>query len=426
LVSSGRGGGVDRGPLGYAGCAETTPARESAVKIKGRGRPTVERWAIDRLIPYAKNARTHTDAQVAAIAVDPKIETFLNWSPFAYAFANPVRFVDSTGRGPDDPVGLDKLLSRLDTFAEATLKHGRQVEEFYADAVRDRYGADAIRSWESGRRMFGEGLQHNINDLTRELEAAEHALEPAKRGKVSDAVRRAKAVANELNRVQSSLGREIRLPPSPPPEPARVNRGPKPPPISDRRFMATHDAAIARNQRTTNLPTATARYKGEPPKLLPPGGGGGGAGTGRTGPVRRSAGRSGLAAGLEEGAVAESRLLRYGGKALRGAKVLGKAAVVVGAVVSATTIVWHLAHGDINAAALEGADFFTFGGVSYAKGKIEEGVKKVDEGLKAYQEIRDWNDAGGVPPPFREPKSQVQRMEERFEKRDRFLKSFGF
>ena len=28
----------------------------------------MERWAIDRLIPYAKNARTHTDAQVAAIA----------------------------------------------------------------------------------------------------------------------------------------------------------------------------------------------------------------------------------------------------------------------------------------------------------------------------------------------------------------------
>ena len=27
----------------------------------------VERWSIDRLIPYAKNARTHTEAQVAAI-----------------------------------------------------------------------------------------------------------------------------------------------------------------------------------------------------------------------------------------------------------------------------------------------------------------------------------------------------------------------
>ena len=29
-------------------------------------------WAIDRLIPYAKNARTHTDAQVAAIAASIK------------------------------------------------------------------------------------------------------------------------------------------------------------------------------------------------------------------------------------------------------------------------------------------------------------------------------------------------------------------
>jgi hypothetical protein len=32
----------------------------------------VERWPIDRLIPYAKNARTHTDAQVAAIAASIK------------------------------------------------------------------------------------------------------------------------------------------------------------------------------------------------------------------------------------------------------------------------------------------------------------------------------------------------------------------
>src|SRR3954452_18566874 len=28
----------------------------------------VERWPIDRLIPYARNARTHTDTQVAQIA----------------------------------------------------------------------------------------------------------------------------------------------------------------------------------------------------------------------------------------------------------------------------------------------------------------------------------------------------------------------
>ena len=47
-------------------------ARARAREAAGNQRPwpadKVERWAIDRLIPYAKNARTHTDAQVAAIA----------------------------------------------------------------------------------------------------------------------------------------------------------------------------------------------------------------------------------------------------------------------------------------------------------------------------------------------------------------------
>jgi hypothetical protein len=44
-------------------------ARARAREVAGNQRPwpadKVERWAIDRLIPYAKNARTHTDAQVA-------------------------------------------------------------------------------------------------------------------------------------------------------------------------------------------------------------------------------------------------------------------------------------------------------------------------------------------------------------------------
>ena len=51
-------------------------ARARARVEAGNQRPwpadKVERWAIDRLIPYAKNARTHTDAQVAAIAASIK------------------------------------------------------------------------------------------------------------------------------------------------------------------------------------------------------------------------------------------------------------------------------------------------------------------------------------------------------------------
>jgi len=60
--------------------ANTSPlsrrARARARVEAGNQRPwpadKVERWAIDRLIPYAKNARTHTDAQVAAIAASIK------------------------------------------------------------------------------------------------------------------------------------------------------------------------------------------------------------------------------------------------------------------------------------------------------------------------------------------------------------------
>jgi len=54
----------------------STRARARARVGHGNQRPwpadKVERWAIDRLIPYAKNARTHTDAQVAAIAASIK------------------------------------------------------------------------------------------------------------------------------------------------------------------------------------------------------------------------------------------------------------------------------------------------------------------------------------------------------------------
>ena len=56
-------GGRGRSPL-----SRRARAREGAGNQRPWPADKVERWAIDRLIPYAKNARTHTDAQVAAIA----------------------------------------------------------------------------------------------------------------------------------------------------------------------------------------------------------------------------------------------------------------------------------------------------------------------------------------------------------------------
>ena len=38
----------------------------------------VEQWPMDRLIPYARNARTHSDAQVAQIAASIREFGFTN------------------------------------------------------------------------------------------------------------------------------------------------------------------------------------------------------------------------------------------------------------------------------------------------------------------------------------------------------------
>ena len=70
-----RGGGGGRRVKGPT-LPPSTLARARAREAIGNQRPwpadRVERWAIERLIPYAKNARTHTDAQIAAIAASIK------------------------------------------------------------------------------------------------------------------------------------------------------------------------------------------------------------------------------------------------------------------------------------------------------------------------------------------------------------------
>ena len=58
--------------------ANTSPPSRRARPRASRGRnqrpwpaDKVERWSIDRLIPYAKNARNHTDAQAPEPDYDP-------------------------------------------------------------------------------------------------------------------------------------------------------------------------------------------------------------------------------------------------------------------------------------------------------------------------------------------------------------------
>jgi hypothetical protein len=76
--------------------APTLPLRRACARPRAGGcrksktvaGDKVERWAIDRLIPYAKNARTHSDAQIAALAASVK----------EWGWTTPVLFCDDAVR----------------------------------------------------------------------------------------------------------------------------------------------------------------------------------------------------------------------------------------------------------------------------------------------------------------------------------------
>ena len=159
-------------------------------------------------------------------------------------------------------------------------------------------------------------------------------------------------------------------------------------------------------------------------------GGAGGSRSSSVGPNQRWSGRASNSTSdlgvIGEEVAAGSKFARYGSKALKGLSVAGKVAFVISAAITVGSVVYHLAQGDVEAATLDVADFFTLGGISFAKERIIEASGTINEGIKSIQEINEIRESGLIPAPLREPKSPQQKREEQFDKQDRFLKSYGF
>jgi hypothetical protein len=108
-------------------------------------------------------------------------------------------------------------------------------------------------------------------------------------------------------------------------------------------------------------------------------------------------------------------------------RVAGEVAFLVSLGITVGSVTYHLAKGDYMAASTDVFDFATFGGFSFAAEKTGEAIQDFDEAAKAARAIREWNNAGGVPPPFRPKETQQQRVERQLEQsQDRLNHPFGF
>src|SRR6266508_2682136 len=91
--NSGGGGGASMTELKRKESEMTDPS--SAITEKATPRLQIEYWPLDRLIPYARNARTHSAGQVAEIAGSIR----------AFGFSNPIL----VGEGSDIVAGHGRL-----------------------------------------------------------------------------------------------------------------------------------------------------------------------------------------------------------------------------------------------------------------------------------------------------------------------------
>ncbi|SHN16273.1 RHS repeat domain-containing protein [Chitinophaga sp. CF418] len=83
------------------------------------------------------------------LSLDPKSKEYPDWSPYVYAFDNPIRLVDDNGEGPGDPMHHEFLTTvALDIYDAAKAKGASGMGALLVMAqasIESGYGQDAIK-----------------------------------------------------------------------------------------------------------------------------------------------------------------------------------------------------------------------------------------------------------------------------------------
>ncbi|HYI12531.1 MAG TPA: SpvB/TcaC N-terminal domain-containing protein [Thermoanaerobaculia bacterium] len=308
---------------------------------------------------YYHGARYYIPWLTRWVSVDPLVADTPQVSSYLYASANPIRYADPTGRQPEITAAQNELIREIEVW-------GLEVETFAAQndftEVRTRHVAADQRLEERAEWVAKE---KNLRPTSRWVQNSDSV-----KGLRKEVEQLAAILTRRQDYIQRGAALEHRL--------AYSGLEYNPLPRADNWKLVFGKKIDAGLEALQPIRTSV----GTPPRT----GGGGISGGGG----RRSSALGRVSAG--GAVVAESRLARYGGAAVKGAKIAGRVFAAVHVVSTGYKVGEQLFEGDYTGAVVEGAvgifDFFLFGLASSTRERTEKGI----EAWNSSPELREYVD----------------------------------